>query len=243
MVKSKSKFILGKSTLLLTIFIGLLSLLNQAVYPQIIAPQLNLWQKIFKPVRDPEPPVKPRKGGSRPGQSVCLVSPDFPTQTRIIWNTQPLFIWKNSEVTKDRRTEVKKIAIEALDNHESKNRDFKAQIVTGKQSIPYQGEALKPGQSYKLLIFLNQESNSPTMFVPFQIMGANQRNRISRELMLLEKLQKNQGANAETIALAKAQYFANQGLWSDVFQQAYSVPNPSPQLSQIIKDLPNQLCD
>ncbi|MEB3215789.1 MAG: DUF928 domain-containing protein, partial [Nostocales cyanobacterium 94392] len=58
----------------------------------------------------------------------------------------------------------------------------------------------------------------------------------------LEILQKSKGANAEKIAFTKAEYFTQKGLWSDALQQAYSVPNPSRELSQIIKDIPNQLC-
>ena len=69
-----------------------------------------------------------------------------------------------------------------------------------------------------------------------------QRNRVTAELRLLERLRKNQGADREKIAFIKANYFAQKGLWSDALQQAYSVPNPSPKLSQVLKDLPNQLC-
>ncbi|MEM6404367.1 MAG: DUF928 domain-containing protein, partial [Cyanobacteria bacterium P01_D01_bin.116] len=97
--------------------------------------------------------------------------------------------------------------------------------------------------TYRFLIFLSElESASPTGFVPFKIMEAPQRNRIGTELKLLERLQKNKGADSEKIALTKAKYFADKGLWMDALQQAYSIPNPSPELSQILKDIPNQLC-
>jgi Domain of Unknown Function (DUF928) len=238
---NKTIVILRSSTLSLTTFISLFSFFIQPVYPQTISPTSSFWNKIFKPARDPEPPIKPRKGGSRPGQALCLISPDAPAQTRIIWNTQPLFIWKNGVSQKSegvpKAAEVKKIAVVTLESEEYLN----TQIVTGKQSVNYQGEPLKPGQTYKWLIFLNQESISPVMFIPFQIMEAPQRNRITSELKLLERLQQNKGA--EAIALVKAKYFADKGLWSDALQQAYSVPKPSSELSQLIKDLPNQLCD
>jgi Domain of Unknown Function (DUF928) len=236
------RLILHIHTLSITAFISLFSFLIQPAYSQTISPTSSFWNKIFKPARDPEPPIKPRKGGSRPGQSLCLISPDAPSRTRIIWNTQPLFIWRNGQSPKTERVqkveEVKKIAVGLLDSQEYLN----TQIVTGKQSINYQGEPLKPGQTYKWLIFLNQASTSPAMFVPFQIMEAPQRNRITTELKLLERLQKNQSANPEAIALAKAKYFADKGLWTDALQQAYSVPKPSSELSQLTKDLPNQLC-
>jgi Domain of Unknown Function (DUF928) len=238
---NRTILILRNSSLSVTTFISLFSFLIQPVYPQTISTTSSFWNKIFKPARDPEPPIKPRKGGSRPGQTLCLISPDAPAQTRIIWNTQPLFIWKNGVSQKSegvaKMAEIKKIAVVTLENQEY----LKTQIVTGKQSVNYQGEPLKPGQTYKWLIFLNQESTSPVMFIPFQIMEAPQRNRITSELKLLERLQKSK--SAEAIALVKAKYFADKGLWSDALQQAYSVPKPSSELSQLIKDLPNQLCN
>ncbi|BAY81489.1 hypothetical protein NIES267_09660 [Calothrix parasitica NIES-267] len=73
-------------------------------------------------------------------------------------------------------------------------------------------------------------------------MEAPQRNRIGAELRLLEILHNNQGADVEKIAQRKAEYFADKGLWMDALQQAYSVPNPSAELSQRIEDIPNEMC-
>ncbi|MGB3650334.1 MAG: DUF928 domain-containing protein [Rivularia sp. (in: cyanobacteria)] len=214
---NKIKSMLRSSILSTTAFISLLSLTPQPVYAQTISPITSFWNKIFKPVGDPEPPIKPRKGTSRPQKPICLISPDAPTQTRIIWNTKPFFLWKG---------DIKKIAVGIPGNKEY----LKTQIVTGNQSVNYTGKALKPGNTYRLSIILSElEKASPTMFVPFKIMEAPQRNRISAELRLLERLHKNKGA--ENIAVTKAKYFAQKGLWSDALQQAYSVPNPSPELS------------
>ena len=226
----KIKSMLRSSILSATAFISLLSLTPQPVYAQKISPIRSFWNKIFKPVGDPEPPIKPRKGSSRPQKPICLISPDAPSQTRIIWNTKPFFLWQG---------DIKKIAVGIPGNKEY----LKTQIVTGNQSVNYTGKALEPGQTYRLSIILSElESASPTMFVPFKIMEAPQRNRISAELRLLERLQKNKGTDAENIAVIKAKYFAQKGLWSDALQQAYSVPNPSPELSQTIEDIPSELC-
>jgi hypothetical protein len=102
---------------------------------------------------------------------------------------------------------------------------------------------LEPGKTYRWFIFLSELDNaSPTQFVSFKVMEAPQRNRITAELKLLERLQKNKSANAEGIASTKAEYFAQKELWSDALQQFYSIPNPSPELLQRIKDIPNHLC-
>jgi len=228
---NKIKLKLRSSILSATAFISLFSLTPQPVYAQTISPTSGFWDKIFKPTRrDPEPPIKPRKGTSRPGKPMCLISPDAPAQTRIIWNTKPFFLWKG---------DIEKIAVGIPRSKQY----LKTQIVTGSQNVNYTGRPLESGKTYRWSISLSKlENASYTMFVPFKIMEAPQRNRIGAELRLIEKLQKNKGADAEKIALTKAKYFAEKGLWSDALQQAYSVPNPSPELSQIMKDIPNQLC-
>ena len=204
-----------------TAFISLFSLTTQPVFAHQISPKLPSKQ-------DPEPPIKPVNGTSR--GPFCFISPDAPGKTRIIWNSKPFFLWKG---------DIKKIAVRIPGSQEY----LTTQIVTGKQSINYTGETLEPGKTYRLFIFLSElESASPTKFIPFKIMEAPQQNRIGGELKLLERLEKNQGANAEKIAERKAQYFADKGLWMDVLQEAYSVSNPSPKLSQILKDIPNELC-
>ncbi len=219
---NKIKLKLRSSILSVTAFISLFSLTTQPVNAQIISSKLASKQ-------DPEPPIKPVKGTSR--GPFCFISPDGPDKKiRVIWNTKPFFLWKG---------DIKKIAVGIPGNKEY----LKTQIVTGNQSVNYTGQALESGKTYRLLIFLSElETASPTKFIPFKIMEEPQRNRIGLELKLLERLEKNQNANVETIAQRKAEYFADKGLWMDVLQQAYSVPNPSPELSQILKDIPNQLC-
>ena len=218
---NKIQSVLRSSILSATAFISLFSLTLQPVYAQTISSKLA-----FR--KDPEPPIKPVKGTSR--GPFCLISPDAPGKTRIIWNTKPFFLWKG---------DIKKVAVGIPGSKEY----LKTQIVTGNQNVNYTGETLESGKTYRFLIFLSELDNaSPTMSIPFKIMSAPKRNRIGAELRLLEILQQNQGADVEKIAHRKAEYFADKGLWMDALQQAYSVPNPSPELSQILKDIPNQLC-
>lgn len=221
---NKIQSMLRSSILSVTAFISLFYLIPQAASGQTTSLKLSF-------LNDPEPPIKPRKGGSRDPDAMCLISPDAPSSIRTVWNTKPFFLWKG---------DIKKIAVGNLGSKQY----LKTQIVSGKQSVNYTGEPLEPGKTYEWSVFLSEsESASPTMFVPFKIMEVPQRNRVTAELRLLERLQKNQGADREKIAFTKTKYFAQKGLWSDALQQAYSVPNPSPKLSQILKDLPNQLCE
>lgn len=184
--------------------------------------QIFSWANISRILFSKKPPVEPRKGGSRPTAPICMVSPDAPSKPRIVWSDRPLFLWKGR---------VQTIAVRPRDREQ----DLWNQSVTETQNITYKGEPLQPGQTYEWVV------NSST-FVPFQIMETQQRNRITAELKTLENQLQAQGAGTEAIALAKAKYFADSNLWSDALQQAYSVPNPSDGLKEMIKNIGN-LCD
>jgi hypothetical protein len=180
------------------------------------------WANISRIIFSKKPPVKPRKGGSRPTENVCMVSPDAPAKPRIVWSDRPLFLWKGQAQT---------IAVRSINSEE----DLWNQTVTETQNITYTGEPLQPGQTYKWVV------NSST-FVPFQIMDTKERDRVTTELKTLENRLQAQGADIEAIALAKAKYFADSNLWSDALQQAYSVPFRSDGLQKMIKNIDN-LCD
>lgn len=216
-------------TLLLTGVVSMLVfptlLITEATSAETV--QITNWQRVKEIFRR-----KRRKPTSRPLRGICLITPEFPQSTTdnpsLIYNTKPFFLWKGK---------IKKIAVESNGNKQH----LKTQIVTENQSVNYKGEPLQPGKKYTLSIFLSERKDANrAMFVPFKIMEASQRNRISAELRLLERLHKNKGK--EAIAFSKAKYFAQKGLYSDALQQAYSVPNPSSELSQMIEDIPNHLC-
>jgi hypothetical protein len=230
-----NKSFLSRVILSSLVFSTLAILPNQAVIAQK-NPQkpASFWSNISQLLFSNKPPVKPRKGGSRPIDSICMVSPDAPSETRIIWSDRPLFAWQGK---------VKIIKVTDLNN----NTVIFSKNVENTQQFTYTGEPLQPGQTYKLDIFLGEESAAA--FVKFQIMESEQRNSITAELKTLEnKLQAKQSdpeaipAVSEAIALAKANYFAKLGLWSDVLQQAYSVQKPSPELDRMLKEIPQQLC-
>ena len=125
---NKIKLKLRSSLLSVTAFISLFSLTPQPVYAQTISPTLGFWNKIFKPSRrDPEPPIKPLKGTSRPGKPICLISPDAPSQTRIIWNTKPFFLWKG-DINK---VYAKTLLIIKIKNKNKKNNNIKKNDIGG----------------------------------------------------------------------------------------------------------------
>jgi hypothetical protein len=179
------------------------------------------WLKIFAPLTNPQPPVKAQTGVSR--GRICMFSPDSPDgKIRVIWNTQPLFLWEGIVITM-------KLHPENDRNNNLWNQPFK-----GQNSATYQGSPLQPGKTYHWVI--------DGMFVPFQVMEEGQRNKITQELKALESQYQAQGATPEEIASAKANYFIERNLWSDALQQAYTIENPSPELAKIRQEIRQNLC-
>ena len=177
------------------------------------------WLKIFAPLSNPQPPVKAQTGASR--GRICMFSPDSPDgKIRVIWNTQPLFLWEGT---------VEKMKLRPEND---RNNNLWNQPLKGQNSAIYQGSPLQPGKTYHWVI--------DGMFVPFQIMEEGQRNKITQELKALES--QYQGSTAEDIASAKANYFIERNLWSDALQQAYAVDNPSPELVKIRQEIRQNLC-
>jgi uncharacterized protein (DUF342 family) len=66
-------------------------------------------------------------------------------------------------------------------------------------------------------------------------MDSQKRDRITAELSQLEERLK--GASAETMALEKANYFAERKLWPDALRELYSVSEPSAELRDAIEQI------
>ena len=183
----------------------------------------SLWVYISRILfNQKEPPVEPRNGGSRDIPLLCMVSPDAPQVYRTVWNDRPFFLWQGK---------VARIAVRLLHSNENLWIYPTAKI----QSVTYKGEPLQPGKTYKWIVNGQQ-------FVPFKIMEQEERDRIGAELKNIENQLESAGANPEVIALAKANYFADHNLWSDVLQQIYSVPEPSSELLALRQDILGKLC-
>jgi hypothetical protein len=214
---------------------GLPLLLHKVVNGEILDMETKLsWANIFQlmakgtpePPMDKKPPapVPTSPGGRRPSSNVCMISPSSSNKTIIVWSDRPLFIWQGK---------VNKIAV----RRQGYTADLWNQTVTsGTESVIYTGKALQPGKTYEWVV--NQ-----TMFVPFEVMKAQPRQQIAEELRSLENQLQAKGTDIEGIALAKANYFAQAQLSSDVFQEVYSVPKPSPNLVKIRQELVAKLCN
>ncbi|MDX2214268.1 MAG: hypothetical protein SFY66_13345 [Oculatellaceae cyanobacterium bins.114] len=167
-----------------------------------------------------EPPL-----GSR--GDLCAVSPGLLGETDIIWSDRPTFAW---------RGETGHIILRSVNNPTPL---WQQSLSSGTQSISYNGTPLTPGQVYEWE--LDTASGIGQQYT-FEVMGGQERDRITRELQALENQLKTAGESTEAIAIARARYFAEQRLWSDAFQALQSISNPSSDLTEGMTHMTNYLC-
>jgi hypothetical protein len=139
-----------------------------------------------------------------------------------IWSEHPLFLWNIQGGT------VQKIEL-FLEG--SDTAFWSRKIPEGATSIIYDGQPLKPGQTYEWRLTAPFPKTQPL----FRVMESQERVSITADLKQLEEQLK--GASAEKMAMEKANYFAEQGLWSDALRELYSVPNPSAELRDAIAQI------
>lgn len=193
----------------------------------------NNWQELLQNALNPQstednqPPKPP--GAATARGTFCGISPQSLALDIETWSDRPLFVWQG---------EIGKIEVRS-GNFE--NVLWQQTVAAADNQAAYAGEALQPGQIYIWAIFNRQ--NNLMLTVPFKVMEAQERERVQLELQSLEQDLKGNGAAAEDIALQRANYFAQQQLWSDALQEVYSVENPSPALQQMRQDLAKQLCE
>lgn len=186
------------------------------------------WSDIVKIFRR----KKSRKGGKG---SICLIVPqrlDDPVSqvqgTQEIWSLNPRFLWNLS------KGNVRTIELYEKDS----NQPFWSQEVPeGETSFVYDGKPLQPGNSYKWRTIAYAPYRMKSIPGEFKVMEAQKRLGITIRLALIEHRLKKQGANAEKIALEKANYFAEEELWSDVVKEIYQVQKPSIRLKQKIQQI------
>jgi hypothetical protein len=182
-----------------------------------------------------------RSGGSRSGNGentdFCPISPQILVEkdqnnsentdnsTVEIWSNQPLFVWQENN--------TKNTAVVVYSAQDSK-KVWDQEVNSEDNFIVYDNQTpLQPGVTYQWhLLRLDSQFQANGAKVSFKIMDAEKRAEISQGLKAIE--QQFEGESAEIIALAKANYFIDKGLWSDALQVMFLVDNPSPALQQAI---------
>ncbi|KYC35451.1 hypothetical protein WA1_06395 [Scytonema hofmannii PCC 7110] len=205
---------------------------SMLVFPVLMTPETTSaqttqqsfsWQTVFDSLfgrRKQRPISRPIQQGA-----LCFIAP---SHQKAIYSTRPLFLWKGT---------LKKIAVANLGS----NNYFWSEKISGQKSfVTYAAkDKLQPGESYEWQGFIGE---NPAILAPFQVMDSQQRQVVNNELKALETRSQAKNANKEEVALERANYFVQKELWSDALQEAYSVPNPSTELSQLLQKLPDELC-
>jgi hypothetical protein len=187
------------------------------------------------------------RGGSR-NPFFCAASPALwdealsrtdASKDAVIWNVRPLFVWKG-----------KASHVEVRQENDSYDFVWESAVTEGAQQIQYGGKALQTGQVYTWQVFVRKAkvSSSANVFIPvsssvaFQVMGDAEHQRVARELDGLGANLKGQNGSVESLALYRAHYFAQRGLWADVLLEAFSVKKRSSELAQLVESVPRSIC-
>ncbi|KKD35675.1 MAG: hypothetical protein WAN66_00675 [Limnoraphis robusta] len=179
-----------------------------------------------------EPPES-QDGGSR-GPALCPLTPvDEGTGTEVL-SDRPTLIWQG---------QLARVELYA-DNGEQPI--WSQDLSQGDQKVQYSGEALKPGQTYYLMMFetVSDTFPLPSVQVTFTVIDGEKRQQVSQDLEQLNRELKQQNVSEEVMALARFNYLAKNKLWSDALTEAFSVQNPSSDLQELLqKTIPQRFCN
>jgi hypothetical protein len=197
----------------------------------------------------PPPPTQEKPAGSRDGL-LCLITPSRPDgSVSTVWSRSPQFVWAEKFLEPGVRGSVEQIAVVLPDSQtvvwsqRVKGRDASTTTPPSPwrlEQLAYNDAALQPGQTYQWVALDRRQR--PLDSGVFQIMPLAEQQAITATLIALEEAMANQGATTEEIAAKKAFYFAEQQLWSDAMQVAFSVHDPSQGLAEFQSQLPDYLC-
>ena len=162
------------------------------------------------------PPPNPLKPKGSSGDKVYAIAPSEIEGLNAIWRDRPLLIWEGA---------IAQIEIIDAETGESL---WNQSVLSENRCMAYTGPSLQPGRSYEWR--LCDQFDAVAHLVSFQVLGSEDRERIAVELAVIEAAAKTSGATPEDIALQRAAYFAEQGLWAEVLQEAFSVENASTDL-------------
>ncbi|HBL59555.1 MAG TPA: hypothetical protein DDZ80_14005 [Cyanobacteria bacterium UBA8803] len=174
---------------------------------------------------------KKRRGGTR-GEEFCLVVPA--QEVFEIWSDRPLFVWQGT---------LKTITVSLPDDEWAHDVTEKEQA---QKSIVYAGPALQPGQEYFIegiyeTIKDGKIIRDRTDSILFKVMEGPRRQQIAEQLLSLDS--QSTTSSAEKLALERARYFAENDLFLDVVREIFSVPTPSPTVTEQISLLLAEFCN
>ncbi len=177
--------------------------LNNPAYAALIQPNTNT-EITSVALRIPPPPVPKIGRGSR-GNNVYAIAPSQFEGLNIVWRNQPVLIWEGA---------LSRVEINAVDTGE---RLWMQSVSADDRTLIYGGETLEPGQHYEWTLY--DSLGDITDVVRFQMVTAEDRDRITTDLAEIDANAKKNGASSEDIELARTNYFVNQKLLADMLME------------------------
>lgn len=189
---------------------------------------VRAWQALLERLKEKEGPL-----GSRGEEKMCEVSPGRLGQSDEIWSERPLFLWYGTNPSLE-------IHLYSISPDYERQEVWSETVTAASESFLYSGESLQPGQRYdwELVIPASGQKRSYS----FVVMEQPERERIAAELSTIAAELEAAGATDEEIALERANYFAERGLWSDAFQEISFVENPSAAFTSSAQEMLAYLC-
>lgn len=172
-------------------------------------------------LRVPPKPKPPKSGASREATADEIVSSEADS-IAVIWRDRPLLIWQG--------------AILQMEISHAKTGEllWNQAVSLEDRCVAYTGKPLQPGQCYEWRLGNRHGDSLTGEVVTFQVLGGEERECIAAALAEKEAALQAEEASPEAIALERAAYFAEQGLWTDVLMEAFSVNNPSTDLMKLL---------
>ena len=225
-----SFFLISVSCLFWVNYYPLLSQVNAQIIAQKSPSSQDILDRlqevIFNAKEEQPKPPETSDGGSRT-DNFCVITPwlyklseqQQPNFVEV-FQEQPMFIWQG-----DRAEIFIKVPSE-------NQQEIWAQNVKRKNQVIYQGQSLERGKIYEVFFHKGRTTSLP---FPFKIIDGDRRATIESELKALSE--KYPGISAEEIALLRANYFMEQGLFGDAYQELFSVAKPSAELKENLEEI------
>lgn len=209
--------------------LGVISLLVPALFTvgtlPLLASSPVSWGELFNWLRRSKTPL-----GSR--GDICPLTPGRLGQVVTVWHERPLFLWRGAVAAiavrpSGQTTILWSQAAPPPDAH-------------GFRHLPYTGPPLQPGQTYDWLFFSAATSQSPLLWVPFQLIPADEHAPITAQLQALEAGLGN--AAKASVAQARLNFFAEHALWADALQELFATDDPAGALTRYRATVYQQGC-
>ena len=180
---------------------------------------------------------KPFLGGSRSnGDGFCAITPAVLGETNVIWSDHPLFLWKGKAQSVELRPYQFDVAY-------AKQPILWSFSPTAQQAN-YPNVLLEAGKRYEWQVtYVSPQTNEPSRWQQiFRVMDKAERDRMVQDLNSLQVRLTATSATTEEIALARANFFADQDLWSDALQQVYAVGSSFEAGNEFLQAMTARVC-